>query len=131
MPAFCAALGSFHPKSSSTSFVTVLLTVRVLPFFVTVTFTVEDTLTVSSFGARSYIDQRYRSTQLISAPGHGSAGLAGPNASRAGPGTGSGGLSDASWIGGVSDAGSRTEAASRTGAVSGIAASATATSCAV
>src|SRR5262249_31627687 len=56
MPAFSAASGSFHVKSSFTSFVTVLVTVRVLPFFLTV---VLITLMVSTLGARSYTDQRY------------------------------------------------------------------------
>src|ERR671922_3006667 len=64
MPAFCAAFGSFHVKSSSTSFVIVLMTVRVLPFFLTVTFIRCGTLMVSTFGARWYTDQRYRSMQV-------------------------------------------------------------------
>src|SRR5216683_2243589 len=52
MPAFCAAFGSFHVKSSSTSFIIVLMTIRVLPFFLTVTFIRSGTLMVSTFGAR-------------------------------------------------------------------------------
>src|SRR5437016_1016547 len=72
MPAFCAALGSFHVKSSSTSFTTVLVTVCVLPFFLTVTFICFDTLMVSVFGVRWYTDQRYWSIQ-VSAPRHSSA----------------------------------------------------------
>src|SRR5499427_1751507 len=59
MPAFCAAFGSFHPKSSVTYFVRVLTTVRVLPFFLTFTLICSSTLTVSIFGVRSYSDQRY------------------------------------------------------------------------
>src|SRR6266700_4238070 len=68
---FCAAFGSFHVKSSSTSLMIVLVTVRVLPFFLTVTLMRSGTLIVSSFGARSYSDQRYRSMQLAS-PRHSS-----------------------------------------------------------
>src|SRR5262245_16356102 len=63
MPAFCAAFGSFHPKSSVTYFVTVLTTVCVLPFFLTFTLIRSSTLTVSIFGVRSYSDQRYWSMQ--------------------------------------------------------------------
>src|SRR6516162_3017245 len=63
MPAFCAAFGSFHPKSSVTYFVRVLTTVRVLPFFLTFTLLRSSTLTVSIFGVRSYSDQRYWSMQ--------------------------------------------------------------------
>src|SRR5215471_15688563 len=59
MPAFSAASGSFHVKSSFTSFVTVLVTVRVLPFFLTVVLICSSTLMISTFGARSYTDQRY------------------------------------------------------------------------
>src|SRR6516165_2484303 len=69
MPAFCAALGSFHPKSSVTYFVTVLTTVRVLPLFLTFTSIRSSTLTVSTFGVRSYSDQRYWSMQT-SCSGH-------------------------------------------------------------
>src|SRR5437667_370606 len=68
---FCAAFGSFHVKSSSTSLMIVLVTVRVLPLFLTVTLMRSGTLIVSSFGARSYSDQRYRSMQLAS-PRHSS-----------------------------------------------------------
>src|SRR6266849_126683 len=63
MPTFCAAIGSFHAKSWVTYFVTVLTTVRVLPFFLTVTLIRSVTLTVSTFGVRSYSDQRYWSMQ--------------------------------------------------------------------
>src|SRR3974377_617419 len=69
MPAFCAALGSFHPKSSVTYFVRVLSTVRVLPLFLTFTLIRSSTLTVSTFGVRSYSDQRYWSMQT-SGSGH-------------------------------------------------------------
>src|SRR5215510_1297084 len=71
MPAFCAAFGSFHLKSSVMNFVRVLTTVRVLPLFLTFTLTRSSTLTVSTFGVRSYSDQRYWSMQT-SAPGHAS-----------------------------------------------------------
>src|SRR5215471_5773000 len=59
MPAFCAAFGSFHPKSSVMYFVRVLTTVRVLPLLLTLTLIRSSTLTVSTFGVRSYSDQRY------------------------------------------------------------------------
>src|SRR5262245_9981821 len=59
MPAFSAASGSFHVKFSFTNFVTVLLTVRLLPFFLTVVLICSSTLMVSTLGARSYTDQRY------------------------------------------------------------------------
>src|SRR6266513_2119475 len=59
MPAFLAASGSFHVKSSFTSLVIVFVTVRLLPFFSTVTLIRSSTLIVSTFGARSYTDQRY------------------------------------------------------------------------
>ena len=59
MPAFSAASGSFHVKSSFTNLVTVFVTVRLLPFFSTVTLIRSSTLIVSTFGARSYTDQRY------------------------------------------------------------------------
>src|SRR5260370_35099163 len=71
MPAFCAAFGSFHPKSSVMYFVRVLTTVRVLPLFLTFTLICSSTLTVSTFGARSYSDQRNWSMQA-SASGHAS-----------------------------------------------------------
>src|SRR6516162_2203436 len=61
MPAFCAAFGSFHPKSSVMYFVRVLTTVRVLPLFFTLIRS--STLRVSIFGVRSYSDQRYWSMQ--------------------------------------------------------------------
>src|SRR5262249_29621590 len=54
----------FHVKSSSASIMIVLVTVRVLPFFLTVTFIFSGTLMVSTFGARWYTDQRYWSTQV-------------------------------------------------------------------
>src|SRR6516164_9502830 len=63
MPAFCAAFGSFHPKSSVMYFVSVLTTVRVLPLLLTLTLIRSSTLTVSTFGVRSYSDQRYWSMQ--------------------------------------------------------------------
>src|SRR6476660_1748397 len=65
MPAFCAAIGSFQPKSWVMYFVRVLTTVRVLPLFLFLTFTLirSSTLTVSTFGVRSYSDQRYWSMQ--------------------------------------------------------------------
>src|SRR5215469_14100262 len=71
MPAFCAAFGSFHPKSSVTYLVRVLTTVRVLPLFLTFTLIRSSTLRVSIFGVRSYSDQRYWSTQT-SGPGQAS-----------------------------------------------------------
>src|SRR6516165_5287705 len=71
MPAFCAAFGSFHPKSSVMYFVRVLTTVRVLPLFLTFTLTRSSTLMVSTFGVRSYSDQRYWSMQT-SGSGHAS-----------------------------------------------------------
>src|SRR6516165_4630961 len=63
MPAFCAAFGSFHPKSSVMYFVRVLTTVRVLPLLLTLTLIRSSTLTVSTFGVRSYSDQKYWSMQ--------------------------------------------------------------------
>src|ERR1700758_1955196 len=71
MPAFCAAFGSFHPKSSITYFVRVLATVRVLPLFLTFSLIRSSTLTVSTFGVRSYSNQRYWSMQT-SGSGHAS-----------------------------------------------------------
>src|SRR6266480_2482616 len=94
MPAFSAAFGSFHVKSSSTSFIIVLKTVRVLPFFLTVTFICSDTLMVSTFGARWYTDQRYWSMQ-VSATRHSSAVSMELTGSLAWPCTGSGVLVDA------------------------------------
>src|SRR5262245_35224289 len=69
MPAFCAAVGSFHAKSWVTYFVRVLTTVRVLPLILTFVLTRSSTLMVSTFGVRSYSDQRYWSMQ---ASGHAS-----------------------------------------------------------
>src|SRR5829696_6080560 len=64
MPAFSAAVGSFHVKSATTYFVMVFITVRVLPFFLTVVLIRSDTLLVSTFSVRSYTDQRYSSMQV-------------------------------------------------------------------
>src|SRR6516165_2049779 len=103
MPAFCAAFGSFHPKSSVTYFVRVLTTVCVLSFFLTFALICSSTLTVSIFGVRSYSDQRYWSMQT-SGSGHAStaseltAGLATFCA-------GSVGLTAASDVGGVTGCG--------------------------
>src|SRR5262245_5902287 len=63
MPAFPAACGSFQVKSSSTSLVTVFVTVRLLPFFLTVALIRSCTLIVSTFRVRSYTDHRYWSMQ--------------------------------------------------------------------
>src|ERR1700720_845177 len=109
MPAFCAAFGSFHPKSSVMYFVRVLTMVRVLPLFLTFTLIRSSTLTVSTFGVRSYSDQRYWSTQT-SGSGHasraseftaglaafctGSVGLAAANSTDGVAGCGIGGGSD-------------------------------------
>src|SRR5260370_32155612 len=71
MPAFCAAFGSFHPKFSVMYFVRVLTTVRVLPLVLALTLIRSSTLTVSTFGVRSYSDQRYWSMQT-SGSGHAS-----------------------------------------------------------
>src|SRR5690242_4369369 len=71
MPAFCAAFGSFQPKSSVMYFVRVLVTVRILPLFLTFTLIRSSTLMVSTFGVRSYSDQRYWSMQT-SGSGHAS-----------------------------------------------------------
>src|SRR5262249_42101231 len=71
MPAFCAAIGSFHAKSWVMYFVRVLTTVRVLPLplllplFLIFTLIRSGTLTVSTFGVRSYSDQRYWSMQTF------------------------------------------------------------------
>src|SRR5215831_13188316 len=107
MPTFCAASGSFQPKSSVMYFVRVLVTVRVLPFlFLTLTLIRSSTLTVSTFGVRSYIDQRYWSMQTscsrhasraselaagLAAFCPGSAGLAVANSTGGAEGWGSGG----------------------------------------
>src|SRR5215831_12931946 len=65
MPTFCAAAGSFHVKSATTYLVMVLVTVRVLPFFVlTVVLIRSVTLLVSTLGVRSYSAQRYSSMQM-------------------------------------------------------------------
>src|SRR6266478_6650944 len=64
MPALRAAIGSFHVKSATTYFVMVLVTVRVLPFFLTVVLIRSVTLFVSTLGVRSYSDQRYSSMQM-------------------------------------------------------------------
>src|SRR5262249_3771723 len=71
MPAFCAAFGSFHPKSWVMYLVRVLTTVRVLSLFLTFTLIRSSTLTVSTFGVRSKSDQRYWSMQT-SGSGHAS-----------------------------------------------------------
>src|SRR5262245_15625319 len=71
MPAFCASIGSFHAKSWVTYFVRVLTTVRVLPLILTFVLIRSSTLTVSTFGVRSYSDQRYWSMQE-SVSGHAS-----------------------------------------------------------
>src|SRR6516165_8368256 len=100
MPAFCAALGSFHPKSSVMYFVTVLTTVRVLPLFLTFTLIRSSTSMVSTFGVRSYSDQRYWSMQT-SGSGHASELTAGLAAFC----TGSVGLIAADTTGGVAGCG--------------------------
>src|SRR5262245_26674560 len=64
MPALCAATGSFHVKSATTCFVMVLIVVRALPFFLTVSLICSATLFVSILGVRSYSDQRYSSMQI-------------------------------------------------------------------
>src|SRR5688572_3399642 len=66
MPALCAAIGSFHVKSATTYFVMALITVRVLPFLLTVVLIRWVTLFVSTFGVCSYNDHRYSSTQISS-----------------------------------------------------------------
>src|ERR1051326_350851 len=87
---------------------TVLVTVRVLPFFLTFTFTRSGTLMVSTFGARSYTDHKYRSMQ-ISVTTHSSVISMELAARSAGPCAGAGVLPDASCMGGISrrDIGSR------------------------
>src|SRR5207249_115315 len=104
MPAFSAAFGSFHVKSSSTSLIIVLMTVRVFPLRLTVTFLRSGTLMVSSFGARWYTDQRYWSMQL-SATKHSSGVSAELTASFASPSTGSAVFADATCVEGVSGRG--------------------------
>src|SRR5215204_151663 len=64
MPALCAAIGSFQVKSPRTYLVMVLVTIRVLPFLLTVSFTRCVTLFVSILGVRSYSNQRYSSMQI-------------------------------------------------------------------
>src|SRR5215469_14055522 len=99
MPAFCAAFGSFHPKSSVTYFVRVLTTVRVLPLFLTFSLIRSSTFTVSTFGVRSYSDQRYWSMQPFE-----TAHVSAASELRAGLGSfcaGSGGLTAANCTGGV------------------------------
>src|SRR5258707_4471620 len=73
MPTRCAADGSFHVKSDTTYFMTVLVTVRVLPFFLTVTLIRSGTLTVSTLEVRSYSDQRYASMQMSATQSSGGA----------------------------------------------------------
>src|SRR6516165_3911651 len=91
MPAFCAAFGSFHPKSSVMYFVRVLTTVRVLPFFLTLTL------------VRSYSDQRYWSMHT-SGSGHASS-TSELTAGLAAFCTGSVGLTAANGVGGVAGCG--------------------------
>src|SRR5262245_54794555 len=64
MPAFSAAIGSFHVKSATTCLVMVLVIVRDLPFLLTVSLICSVTLFVSTLGVRSYSDQRYSSMQI-------------------------------------------------------------------
>src|ERR1051326_7634301 len=64
MPAFRAAIGSFQVKSPTTYLTTVLMTVRALPFVLTVVLIFSVTLFVSILGVRSYSDQRYSSIQM-------------------------------------------------------------------
>src|SRR3954452_10800805 len=104
MPAFFAAFGSFHVKSSSTSLVKLLVTVTVLPFFLTVTFLRSCTLMLSSLGVRSYSAHKYRSMQ-ISAARHSSGISMGLTAFLASLGTGSGVFAVATCTGGVSGGG--------------------------
>src|SRR5262245_7010007 len=101
MPAFCAAVGSFHAKSWVTYFVRVLTTVRVLPLILTFALIRSSTLMVSTFGVRSYSDQRYWSMQ---ASGHASSASE-LTAGLAASCTGSVGLTAANCIDGVAGAG--------------------------
>src|ERR1043165_793061 len=71
MPALRAAAGSFQVKSPTTYLITVLMTVRALPFVLTVVLIFSVILFVSILGARLYSDQRYSSMQ-ISATRHSS-----------------------------------------------------------
>src|SRR5262249_61035642 len=88
MPALCAAIGSFHAKSATTYFVMVLVTVRVLPLILTVVLIRSVTLFVSTFGVRSYSDQRYSSMQM-STTRHSSGVSTGRAAARGSTSTGS------------------------------------------
>src|SRR4029078_7895401 len=107
MPARSAALGSFHVKSWSTSLVKLLTTVRVLPFFLTVTFFRSTILLASTFWVRSYSVHRYSSMQ-ISTTRHSSRGSALGTASRVSSGIGSDVLPNvATSTGGPSNSGSR------------------------
>src|SRR5262245_9888939 len=65
MPTRSAAFGSFQVKFSSTSLVKVLVTVTVLPFFLTDTFLRSFTLLVSTLIVRWYSAQRNRSMQTF------------------------------------------------------------------
>src|SRR5437763_3176302 len=102
MPTFCAAFGSFHVKSSSTSFVIFLRTVRVLPFFLTVTLMRDGTLIVSIFRARWYAAHRYWSMQICGTR-HSSSVSRGLTTSFVSPCTGSDELTDAICPDAVSD----------------------------
>src|SRR5262249_3539121 len=103
MPAFCAAFGSFHPKSSVTYFVRVLTTVRVLPLLLTFSLIRSSTFTVSTFGVRSYSDQRYWSMQTFESA-HPSTASELP-AGRAAFCTEPGGFTAANCMGGVTGCG--------------------------
>src|SRR5215831_11340286 len=102
MPALSAAFGSFHAKSSSTSLVTVLVTVRVLFFFLTVTFICSGTPMVSTLGVRWYAAQRYWSMQIC-ATMH-SLGVSSVSADLVSFGTGPGVVSFGTGPGVVADA---------------------------
>src|SRR5215471_19136600 len=67
MLALCAAAGSFHVKSPKTNLIMVLVIVRVLPFFLTVSLVCSVILFTSTLGVRSYSDQRYSSMQVSAA----------------------------------------------------------------
>ena len=58
-PGLRAAMGSFHVKSPTTYLTIVLMTVRVLPFFLTVVLICSVTLFVSILGVRSYSDANF------------------------------------------------------------------------
>src|SRR5215510_14657926 len=119
MPTFCAAAGSFHVKSATTYFVMVLVTVRVLPFFVlTVVLIRSVTLFVSTLGVRSYSAQRYSSMQM-STTRHSSTISIGRTAGCASSSTGASGLNrDTSrpWVSGGGVAPASGKGASTTGA---------------